>query len=101
MNRLKNIHHDKYKVDDIQYANLLWEDCTKKKEVIPDKSRKFAVDLKNIAYTSVYYNGTPMIYVTTPVMTCLWGMNKQTKQLSLQFTDLETDSSMKSFYKDN
>ena len=98
MNRLKNIHHDKYKVDDIQYANLLWEDCTKKKEVIPDKSRKFAVDLKNIAYTSVYYNGTPMIYVTTPVMTCLWGMNKQTKQLSLQFTDLETDSSMKSFY---
>jgi len=98
MNRLKNIHHDRYKVDDIQYANFLWEDCTKKKEVIPDKSRKFAIDLNNIAYTSVYYNGTPMIYVTTPVMTCLWGMNKQTKQLSLQFTDLETDSSMKSFY---
>lgn len=98
MNRLKNIHHDRYKVDNIQYANFLWEDCTKKKEVIQDKSRKFAIDLKNIAYTSIYYNGTPMIYVTTPVMTCLWGMNKQTKQLSLQFTDLETDSSMKSFY---
>ena len=32
MNRLKNIHHDRYKVDDIQYANFLWEDCTKKKK---------------------------------------------------------------------
>ena len=98
MSKLKNIHHDKYKVEDIQYANFLWEDCTKKKEVIQDKSRKFAVDLKNIAYTSLYYNGTPMIYVTTPVMTCLWGMNKQSKQIALQFTDVENDSSMKSFF---
>jgi hypothetical protein len=97
MSRLKNIHHDKYKVDDIQYANFIWEDCTEKKDVIQDKSRKFAVDLKNIAYTSLYYNGTPMVYVTTPVMTCLWGMSKQ-KQIALQFTDVENDSSMKSFY---
>tara|TARA_B100001059_G_scaffold236258_1_gene285787 strand:- start:2888 stop:3490 length:603 start_codon:yes stop_codon:yes gene_type:complete len=98
MNRLKNIHHDRYKVDNIQYANFLWEDCTKKKEVIQDKSRKFAIDLKNIAYTSIYYNGTPMIYVTTPVMTCLWGMSKQSNQISLQFTDVKNDTSMKSFY---
>ena len=97
-NSLKNIHHDKYKVDNIQYANFLWEDCTEKKDVIQDKSRKFAVELKNIAYTSIYYNNTPMIYVTTPVMTCLLGMDKKTKQLSLQFTDLESDSSMKSFF---
>ena len=96
-NSLKNIHHDKYKVDDIQYANFLWEDCTEKNDVIQDKSRKFAVDLKNIAYTSLYYNNTPMIYVTTPVMTCLWGMNKQ-KQISLQFTGVENDVSMISFY---
>ena len=98
MNRLKNIHHDIYKVDDIQYSNFLWEDCTKKKEVIQDKSRKFAIDLKNIAYTSIFYNGTPMIYVTTPVMTCLWGMSKQSNQISLQFTDVKNDTSMKSFY---
>jgi len=98
MNRLKNIHHDRYKVDNIQYANFLWEDCTKKKEVIQDKSRKFAIDLKNIAYTSIYYNGTPIIYVTTPVMTCLWGMSKQSNQISLQFTDVKNDTSMKSFY---
>ena len=98
MNRLKNIHHDIYKVDNIQYANFLWEDCTKKKEVKQDKSRKFAIDLKNIAYTSVYYNGTPMIYVTTPVMTCLWGMSKTSNQISLQFTDVKNDPSMKSFY---
>ena len=38
-----------------------------------------------------------MVYVTTPVMTCLWGMSKQ-KQIALQFTDVENDSSMKSFY---
>ena len=58
-NSLKNIHHDKYKVDNIQYANFLWEDCTEKNDVIQDKSRKFAVELKNIAYTSIYYNNTP------------------------------------------
>ena len=42
-NSLKKIHHDNYKIEDIQYANFLWEDCTKKKEVIQDKSRKFAI----------------------------------------------------------
>ena len=94
-NSLKNIHHDKYKVDDIQYANFLWEDCTEKQDVIQDKSRKFAVDLKNIAYTSIY-NNTPMIYVTTPVMTCLWGWIK-TKRLST-VADLESNPSMKSFF---
>ena len=31
-------------------------------------------------------------------MTCLWGMSKQTKQISLQFTKLESDPSMKSFF---
>ena len=98
MSRLRNIHHDRYKVDDIKYANFLWEDCTEKKDVIQDKSGEFAINLKNIAYTSLYYNGTPIVYVTTPVMTCLWGMSKQTKQISLQFTNLESDPSMKSFF---
>ena len=98
MGRLRNIHHDRYKVDDIKYANFLWEDCSEKKDVIQDKSGEFAINLKNIAYTSLYYNGTPIVYVTTPVMTCLWGMSKQTKQISLQFTNLESDPSMKSFF---
>ena len=98
MSRLRNIHHDRYKVDDIKYANFLWEDCSEKKDVIQDKSGEFAINLKNIAYTSLYYNGTPIVYVTTPVMTCLWGMSKQTKQISLQFTKLESDPSMKSFF---
>jgi len=97
-NSLKNIHHDRYKVEDIKYANFLWEDCTEKKDVIQDKSREFAINLKNIAYISLYYNNTPLIYVTTPVMTCLWGMDKKTKQISLQFTDLQNDLSMKSFF---
>lgn len=98
MSRLRNIHHDRYKVDDIKYANFLWEDCSEKKDVIQDKSGEFAINLKNIAYTSLYYNGTPIVYVTTPVMTCLWGMSKQTKQISLQFTNLESDPPMKSFF---
>ena len=98
MSRLRNIHHDRYKVDDIKYANFLWEDCSEKKDVIQDKSGEFAINLKNIAYTSLYYNGTPIVYVTTPVMTCLWGMSKKTKQISLQFTNLESDPSMKSFF---
>ena len=31
-------------------------------------------------------------------MTCLWGMDRKTRQISLQFTDLESNPTMKSFF---
>ena len=99
MSKLKNITHDLYRVDQIKYTKYLIKDCSaKKKDYIIDKSKEDAVNIKNIGYVSLYYNQNPLIYVTTPVMVCLFGLDKKTKQMSLQFTNLESDSEMKSFF---
>jgi hypothetical protein len=99
MSKLKNITHDLYKVTDIKYTKYLIKDCSaKKKEYILDKSKEDAVNIINIGYVSLYYNQNPLIYVTTPVMVCLFGLDKKTKQMSLQFTNLESDNEMKSFF---
>ena len=99
MSKLKNITHDLYKVDQIKYTKYLIKDCSaKKKDYIIDKSKEDAVNIKNIGYVSLYYNQNPLIYVTTPVMVCLFGLDKRTKQMSLQFTNLESDIEMKSFF---
>ena len=101
MSKLKNITHDLYKVDQIKYTKYLIKDCSVKKkdiEYVLDKSKEDAVNIKNIGYVSLYYNQNPLIYVTTPVMVCLFGLDKRTKQMSLQFTNLESDSEMKSFF---
>ena len=99
MSKLKNITHDLYKVNQIKYTKYLIKDCSaKKKDYVLDKSKEDAVNIKNIGYVSLYYNQNPLIYVTTPVMVCLFGLDKRTKQMSLQFTNLESDSEMKSFF---
>ena len=99
MSKLKNITHDLYKVDQIKYTKYLIKDCSaKKKDYILDKSKENAVNIKNIGYVSLYYNKNPLIYVTTPIMVCLFGLDKRTKQMSLQFTNLESDNEMKSFF---
>ena len=99
MSKLKNITHDLYKVVDIKYTKYLIKDCSaKKKEYILDKSKEDAVNIINIGYVSLYYNQNPLIYVTTPVMVCLFGLDKKTKQMSLQFTNLGSDNEMKSFF---
>ena len=99
MSKLKNITHDLYKVDQIKYTKYLIKDCSaKKKDYVLDKSKEDAVNIKNIGYVSLYYNQNPLIYVTTPVMVCLFGLDKKTKQMSLQFTNLESNSEMKSFF---
>ena len=96
---LKRIHHDQYKVSDIRYSKYLDKDCTaKKREFVSDKSKEDAINIKNIAYIGLYYNQNPIIYVTTPVMVCLFGMDNKSKQMSLQFTDYKTDSTMNAFF---
>ena len=84
MSKLKNIHFDLYKIEDIKYSKYLYKDCTaKKKEFIQDKSKNNAIDIKNIAYVSLYYNQNPLIYITTPIMVCLFGMKNQLMSLQL------------------
>jgi len=97
MSKIKNVSHDLYKIEDIKYSKYLIKDCTaKKKEFIPDKSDEDAINIKNIGYIGLYYRGNPIIYVTTPVMVCLFGMKNQI--MSLQFSNYTTDDEMGSFF---
>ena len=97
MSKIKNVSHDLYKVIDIKYTKYLIKDCTaKKKEFVPDKSDEDAINIKNIGYIGLYYKGNPIVYVTTPVMVCLFGMKNQI--MSLQFSNYTTDDEMGSFF---
>ena len=97
MGKIKNVSYDLYKIEDIKYSKYLIKDCTaKKKEFIPDKSDEDAINIKNIGYIGLYYRGNPIIYVTTPVMVCLFGMKNQI--MSLQFSNYTTDDEMGSFF---
>ena len=97
MSKIKNVSHDLYKIEDIKYSKYLIKDCTaKKKEFVPDKSDEDAINIKNIGYIGLYYKGNPIVYVTTPVMVCLFGMKNQI--MSLQFSNYTTDDEMGSFF---
>jgi hypothetical protein len=53
-------------------------------------------------YLQLNYMKNPFLYVTTPPMKCLFGVQKNNFnqfQMSLQFTDLDTDPTMKAFYE--
>jgi len=53
-------------------------------------------------YLQVSYISNPLIYVTTPPMKCLFGVNKSGQnnfQMNLQFTNLEEDPYMKQFFE--
>ena len=98
ISNLKHIDHGKYIVDQIQYINYnLKNPNVKEKVYIQDDS--VAVENERLSYIQLIYNRNPMIYVTTPKMFCPFGFNKKTSTINLQFTNLETDPHMKSFYE--
>ena len=98
ISNLKHIDHGKYIVDKIQYINYnLKNPNVKEKEYIQDDS--IAVENERLSYIQLMYNRNPMIYVTTPKMFCPFGFNKKTSTINLQFTNLETDAHMKSFFE--
>lgn len=52
-------------------------------------------------YVQLHYYQNPFLYVTTPPMKCLFGVQKNgfnNFQMSLQFTGLDSDPVMKNFY---
>jgi len=55
-----------------------------------------------LGYLTVGYMKNPQLRVTTPVMKCLFGVQKKGNcnfQMNLQFTDLEEDPNMKQFFE--
>ena len=50
----------------------------------------------------LYYNKNPLLYVTTPVMKCLFGIRQShgdNFSMNLQFSNLVEDLEMQSFYE--
>ena len=89
-NFLKNVEHDRYNIDDIKYKTFICKDCTKKnKEFELHTNDESPKDLLNYGYISLQYLDNPFVYVTTPPMVCLFGVDKNTWNMSLQFKDLK------------
>ncbi len=95
---LKNRHHNIYLEKEYTYKNFICKDCTKKKkEYEYTDDEEYPKNIPNIGYIEISLGKFP-IYITTPVMVCPFGFNKVTNAMSLQFTNIKTDSEMKSFH---
>ena len=100
----KYITSDKLSPDNVRFKCYKCDDMSITKS--SDKTYKECNDLDKdhtcFGYLSVNYLKTPQIYVTTPVMKCLFGVQKNGNsnfQMNLQFTDLEENPYMKQFYE--
>ena len=95
---LNNFHYNTYDGRELSFKKYICKDCTqKKKEFEYDGSSKIPKDMLNIGYIEVL-SGMYPVKVTTPVMVCPFGFNKQTNQIYLQFTNLKTDHEMNGFF---
>ena len=100
MSFLKNINHEKYDINNIKFKTFTCKDCTQKKkeyELCSDDS--CPKSLKNFGYIALHYQQNPLVYVTTPPMVCLFGLDKQSNNMSLQFKNYKIDNTMKSFFE--
>lgn len=98
MSKLKDISHKAYNIENIRYVNFICKNPNvKKKEFIEDKNK--AIHNDKISHVGLYYGKNNMIYLTTPVMTCPFGVNQSNGFImNLQFTNYENDDKMKEFY---
>ena len=88
-----NLNLKRYKCDDMSIVKM------------NDKTYSECSDLDKdhpcFGYITVGYLNKPQLYVTTPIMKCLFGVQKRGDinfQMNLQFTNLEEDPYMKQFF---
>ena len=83
----------------IKYRNFICKDCSQKKKEFEyqKKTNKLPKDILNLGYIEVSIN-SKLINVTTPIMVCPFGFNEESKQLTLQFTNVRTDKEMNDFF---
>jgi hypothetical protein len=98
--KTKNYFHDMLDLSKMSYCHYSCcdpscKDCDKEFEECDHCSPK---ENKKFGYVQLYYGKNPLIYVTTPVMVCPFGLNKNNFQMSLQFTNMTDDPIMKSFF---
>ena len=96
---LKNYHHDLYGKYPLKFYINVCKDCTAKRKEYERKkiADKLPKEILNLGNIDIYAGKNP-IYITTPKMKCLFGFDKRTNQMCLQFSNLKTDMIMKSFY---
>ncbi len=102
--QLRYITNDKIDIEQLDIQGYLCDDMSIEKE--KDKTYSICETdecIKNhprFGYYQLYYLTKSQFIVTTPVMKCLFGIQKNGNQfsMSLQFTDLQEDSVMKQFF---
>jgi len=101
MVKLKYITSDKLNLDNINSTNYLCDDMSvKQNEKTYTTCKECIKDNPRFGYIQLYYNKHPQIYITTPPMKCLFGVQKSGSNfhMSLQFVNIKEDSSMKYFF---
>ena len=95
---------DKLSPDNIRFASYQCEDMSVTKN--SDKTYVECSDLDKddpcFGYLTIGYFKSPQVHITTPIMKCLFGVQKKGDsnfQMNLQFTDLEENPYMKQFFE--
>tara|TARA_B100000902_G_scaffold191520_1_gene183053 strand:+ start:698 stop:1297 length:600 start_codon:yes stop_codon:yes gene_type:complete len=96
--KLKHIAHTNYVIDNIKYINFnIVNPNAKSKEY--EQTIDDVLNNEKYAYTQIMYNRNPLVYVTTPLMVCPFGLDRKTNIINLQFTNYKTDKIMNSFFE--
>ena len=101
MVKLKYITYDKLELNNINSTNYLCDDMSvKQNEKTYTICKGCIKDHPRFGYIQLYYNKHPQVYITTPPMKCLFGVQKSGSnfQMSLQFNTIKEDDTMKYFF---
>ena len=99
--KIKYLTSDKIKLSHIRSCPFLCDDMSvKQNDKTYSQCKGCIKDHPQFGYIQLYYLKNPFVYVTTPPMKCLFGIQKSGTnfQMSLQFTNLQEDEQMKNFY---
>ena len=96
MEKLRNIDHGKYKLEDINYISYICTDVKKKKY---KQDNTIPKDNDRLSHIDIFYGYNTILELTTPEMIIPFGIDKGNGfQMKLQFTNYKSDPNMKSFY---
>ena len=97
---LINRNHNYYLGKTITYKDYICKDCSQKKKEyeVCNEEECHPKDIPNLGYIEVSAGRQPIV-ITTPIMVCPFGFNKNTNILTLQFTNFKTDPEMNSFLR--
>ena len=100
--KTKDLFHDKIDIHKIKFKHFSCKDMSVKdcdKEYEECDNDQEPKGNKKFGYLQMYYGRSPFVIVTTPIMVCPFGLNKDNWSMNLQFTGFKEDLQMKSFYE--